>query len=223
MKRAALAATVALGAAFAAPSAHAQIVTICPTCTQEVTQVAQWAHQLQSMASELQTVESQLQSSLSTVSNLTNLGSNLNLSGGNLNGLIGRLTSGTMSVQQLQSLGPTLQSDTQAMGTQLTNLRNLLQQVQSTSQSDQGALSSLRGASAATIGTHGAVQVGNQLQGQIAQELLNSQQIENGIAQTLASQVANETDRQNAADSFHQQADRTSASSVSYNDGQELN
>ncbi|GBR16761.1 hypothetical protein [Asaia spathodeae] len=183
--------------------AHAQIMTVCPTCTQEINEATRWITQLRSMAAEIETVKSVVMSDIQGVKQITNLSSLQGLTSGNLDGVLNRLQSGLGKAQQLNSLPQTLSNDAQTMSNQLSTLKSLLSSIQSQNQSDAQSVQSIQGQIATTIGTHGAVQISNQLQAQIAQALIKVNQIEGAIAQQLATQAAIENDRENAADQAH--------------------
>ncbi|MGD7071110.1 hypothetical protein, partial [Acetobacter sp. AAB5] len=179
---------------------HAQILTACPTCTQEETEAVRWAQQLASMLDELQRVKSELYADLGEVESLQNIGNGQALTSGNLDGIINRLQSGVYSVGRVSQLNQTLQNNYSVASQQLSTLKNLLSEQQSQLSNDSSNISAMQQAATTTVGTHGAMMVSNELHGQIASQLLKTQQTQMAMAQTLATQAAIENDRQASTD-----------------------
>lgn len=179
---------------------YAQIITDCPKCTQEETETVRWAQQLASMLDELQRVKSELYADLGEVESLRNIGSGQALTGGNLDGIISRLQTGAYSVGRVSQLNQTLRNDYSAASQQLSTLKTLLSEQQSQLSSDSSNIHEMQRASTTTVGAHGAMMVSNELQGQMASQLLKTQQTQMAIAQTLATQAAIQNDRQASTD-----------------------
>ena len=214
MKKAFFAVVAGMSLASYVTPAHAQIATVCPTCSQETTTVAQWAKQLLDMAASLQNQYYQLQALKSmfysngfgSLSELQQLGSAQALTNGQLSGAIGRLQSGQFPIGQYSSLQGQLQQSNAAVGSQLTALQQLLDRQNSQYGTDANAVQSAQNQAQSTVGTHQALQVSNEFQGQMASSLLKIQQLNAAQAQTMATQAAVENDRQAAADAFMRQS-----------------
>ncbi|MDI2113889.1 hypothetical protein [Commensalibacter nepenthis] len=190
----------------------AQIVTLCPTCTQEATQIAQWANQLQSMAQQIQNQITQLQSIGNQVFSNTNNLSNLNqltqqqaLTNGSLNQIITRLQSGNYPVSQFPQLQQQLQQAHQVYGNQLSTLQTFYQQQQNQTNSDKTVLDQIQSSSRATVGTHSALNVNNEFQAQITSQLIKMNQNQIALGQTLATAAATTEQQKAAQDAFHKQ------------------
>lgn len=207
--------------------AHAQIATVCPTCSQETTTVSQWAKQLLDMAASLQNQYYQLEALKSmfysngfgSLSELQQLGSAQALTNGQLSGAIGRLQSGQFPIGQYSSLQGQLQQSNAAVGSQLTALQQLLDRQNRQYGSDANAVQSAQNQAKMTVGTHQALQVSNEFQGQMASSLLKIQQLNAAQAQTMATQVAVQNERQASTDA-QAEAMLADPGKVNINDGE---
>lgn len=227
MKVKALFAAASFGvlASYTAP-AHAQIATVCPTCSQETTSVAQWAKQLLDMAASLQNQYYQLMAlknmfysnGYGSLSELKQLGSAQALTNGQLSGAIGRLQSGQFPIGQYSALQGQLQQSNAVVGSQLTALKALLDRQNSQMTNDARAIQRAQEHAQSTQGTHQAIGVTNEFQGQMASTLLKIQQVNAAQAQTMATQAAAQAERTAAADAFLRQS-TVDPSSISTNDG----
>lgn len=193
---------------------HAQIATVCPTCAQESTTVLQWAKQLTDMATSLQNQYYQLRALKSmfysngfgSLSELQQLGSAQALTNGQLSGVISRLQSGQFPIGQYSALQGQLEQSNAAVGNQLSALQQLLYRQNNQYKTDANAVQSAQNQARNTVGTHQALQVSNEFQGQMASSLLKIQQLNAALAQTMATQAAVENNRQAAEDAFMRQS-----------------
>lgn len=213
-KKALLAAVATLSLASYAAPAHAQIAMVCPLCAQESTTLLQWGKQLTSMATTIQNQYSQLaalksmfySNGFGSLSQLQQLGSMQALTNGQLSGVIDRLQSGQFPVGQYSTLQGELQQSNSAVASQLTALQSLLNQQNQQYGNDASAVQSAQEQAATTVGTHQAMMVSNEFQGQMASSLLKIQQLNAATAQTIATQAAVQNEREAAADAFMRQS-----------------
>ena len=190
---------------------HAQIVTVCPTCTQETTQIAQWSNQLQSMAQQIRNQITQIQSignqvftSTNNLARLNQLNQNQALANGSLNQIIYRLQSNNYPISQYQQLQNQLLQIHQIYGNQLNQLQNFYQNQQTQASTDKVVLDAIQSSSRSTVGTHSALNVSNEFQSMMTDQLIRMNQNQMALGQTLATAAAAREQEKAAQDAFHQ-------------------
>ena len=201
--------------------AAAQWAVACVNCATTWTQLLQYAKEAQSLATQLQQYQTQLQQYANMVTNtaalpqevwgrvqsdimrVQSLSNAASLLSGNAGSMISRLQSASAYTNQVASLGAIPGQFTawqQTIGNNLGSLGRTLGLQQSQQQNEGAILQALQQHSQSAQGQMQAIQAGNELAGANAAELAQIQQTLVSTAQTQATGMAVQADRQAAED-----------------------
>ena len=191
--------------------AHAQAAVVCVNCSDLIGQAAEITNlvaQLADMATNLERLSGGSWSNvIGQTQQLDGLLQQGQLISGQLNTLMSRLDGGVNSGQyatQFPQYNTMVQEVAQwqrQLSQNLANTQQTLTQQTTLNNSDSSQVANLQTRAAATFGEQSALNVQNEMQGQVAAQLTKMQSTLIQLAQLTASEMAVRSDRQAASDS----------------------